>query len=94
MVGTQVNIGNPQETSIVDFASTIKGLLPDSTSKVVHKAATQDDPRQRKPDISLARDVLSWEPRVPVEDGLRKTIKYFREELDMNGDAPRTVLWQ
>jgi len=48
---------------------------------IVHKPATQDDPSRRKPDISLAKRVLGWEPKVQVIDGLKKTIAYFREEL-------------
>jgi UDP-glucuronate decarboxylase len=52
-----------------------------SRSKIVHKPLPVDDPMQRKPDIALAKKTLSWEPKVPLEDGLRETIEYFRKTL-------------
>ncbi len=71
-----VNLGNPVETSIMEFARRIIELTG-SRSKIVQKPLPADDPRQRQPDISLARELLDWEPRVPLETGLRKTIEYF-----------------
>jgi len=71
-----VNLGNPAETSILEFAERIIALTG-SRSKVVFKPLPADDPRQRQPDISLAGEKLGWSPKVPVEEGLQKTISYF-----------------
>ena len=71
-----VNLGNPVEITIRELAETIVGLTG-SRSQLVHKPLPQDDPRQRKPDISLAREVLGWEPKSTWQDGLTKTITYF-----------------
>lgn len=73
-----VNLGNTGETSILDFAKIIIQLTG-AKSKIVHLPLPLDDPKQRKPDISLAKRELNWEPRVNVEDGLLKTIEYFKE---------------
>lgn len=73
-----VNLGNTGETSILDFAKIIIRLTG-AKSKIVHLPLPLDDPKQRKPDISLAKRELNWEPRVNVEDGLLKTIEYFKE---------------
>ncbi|TWJ19391.1 UDP-glucuronic acid decarboxylase family protein [Geobacter argillaceus] len=71
-----VNLGNPAETTILEFARRIIDLTG-STSKVVHKPLPADDPKQRQPNISLARARLGWEPATPVQEGLRRTIAYF-----------------
>jgi UDP-glucuronate decarboxylase len=71
-----VNVGNPTETTVLEFAKRILALTG-SRSKIVNKPLPADDPRQRKPDISLARELLGWEPRVPIETGLQRTIEYF-----------------
>ena len=71
-----VNLGNPIEFSILDLADAVIRLTR-SQSTTVHNSLPQDDPLQRRPDISLARDRLNWEPEVPLEDGLRETIAYF-----------------
>jgi UDP-glucuronate decarboxylase len=71
-----VNLGNPNETSILEFAERIIRLTG-SSSKIVFKPLPADDPRQRQPDITLAREKLGWEPVVPLETGLRATIDYF-----------------
>jgi UDP-glucuronate decarboxylase len=71
-----VNLGNPREFTIRELAETIIRLTG-SSSSLVFKPLPQDDPRQRQPDISLARKQLAWEPRVPLEQGLTKTIEYF-----------------
>jgi UDP-glucuronate decarboxylase len=79
-----INIGNPDEYTVEDFASMIKDITK-SPSKIQHLAATKDDPRKRKPDITLAKEQLDWEPRVNVRDGLAKTIEYFAKELEKEG---------
>jgi len=75
-----VNLGNPVEISIHDIASKIIELT-DSSSEVSYLPLPQDDPMQRRPDISLARSVLDWEPTTDLDDGLRRTIKYFNAQL-------------
>lgn len=72
------NIGNPNEISILEFAKAIN-LITDNPAgiKIVAAGRTQGDPQQRKPDISKAKHVLNWEPKVKLEDGLQKTIEYF-----------------
>jgi dTDP-glucose 4,6-dehydratase len=76
-----MNIGNPREMTLLEMATTIIGLA-DSPSEIVFRGLPPDDPKVRRPDIALARKVLDWEPRVPVEDGLRKTYAWFRDALD------------
>jgi len=71
-----VNIGNPAEMTILEFASEIIRLTG-SESKIVFEPLPVDDPKVRQPDISLAREILDWEPRVALEDGLKKTIEFF-----------------
>ena len=73
-----VNLGNPQELTILEFAERIRRLTG-SHSTIVHQALPQDDPKQRRPDVSKARRILGWEPRVSLEDGLQQTIEYFRQ---------------
>lgn len=75
-----VNIGNPGEFTILEFAQMVLKLTG-SKSKVISYPLPQDDPKQRKPDITLARNVLGWEPQIPLEEGLIKTIEYFRKKL-------------
>ena len=73
-----MNLGNPGEFTMLELAElTLK--LVGGRSKIVHKPLPADDPRQRQPDIALARRTLGWEPRVPLEEGLRRTIAYFRD---------------
>ncbi|MBI1777875.1 MAG: SDR family oxidoreductase [Proteobacteria bacterium] len=72
-----INLGNPVEVPVLDLAERIIKLTK-SKSKVVFKPLPQDDPVQRCPDIGLARKILSWEPKVPLEEGLGRTIEYFR----------------
>ena len=75
-----VNLGNPAETSILEFARRIIALTG-SRASVVFKPLPADDPKQRQPDITLARKKLGWEPKVDIETGLRKTIEYFAAKL-------------
>ncbi len=76
-----VNIGNPEEISILDFAREIIELTG-SDSEVIFEDLPKDDPQVRQPDISLARRVLGWEPKVERKDGLKKTLEYFKEKVD------------
>lgn len=80
-----VNIGNPEEFLVQDFATLVKETIK-SPSKIINLPATRDDPKQRKPDISLAWEQLQWRPKVPVRDGILKTIEYFRKELIASGE--------
>ncbi len=75
-----VNVGNPGEFTIRELAEKVIQLTG-SKSKLVFKPLPQDDPRQRKPDITLAKKLLNWEPKVPLEEGLKKTIEYFDKLL-------------
>jgi len=79
-----VNLGNPDEYKIIDLAKMIIELTG-SKSKIVNKKLPEDDPKQRRPDITLAREKLGWEPAVSVKEGLLKTIKYFEKELRNSG---------
>ena len=72
-----VNIGNPVEISLLDFAKEILALTG-ATTKIVFKPLPEDDPKQRRPDISKAKDLLGWEPNVDRYEGLKKTYDYFR----------------
>lgn len=75
-----VNLGNPEERTMLDLAEIVKNLTKTS-SPIVFRPLPQDDPRQRKPDIQLAKSVLGWEPSVGMEQGLLRTITFFREVL-------------
>ena len=74
------NIGNPNEITVNELASTIIDLT-NSNSKLINKDLPQDDPKQRKPDITKARTMLNWEPKVNLEDGLTKTIDWVSSQL-------------
>lgn len=78
-----VNIGNPGEFTILELAQKVINLT-NSKSKIVYLPLPQDDPMQRKPDITLAKKELGWEPKVALEEGLKKTISYFDELLKEN----------
>jgi UDP-glucuronate decarboxylase len=73
-----VNLGNPVEFTILKLAQTIKDLV-NSKSKIVFRPLPEDDPERRRPDISLAREKLGWQPSMPLEQGLKKTISYFEK---------------
>ena len=75
-----INIGNPEEFTIIEVADLIKKILSDDT-KYVFKDLPQDDPRQRKPDISLANKKIDWRPEISLIDGLKPTIEYFKNIL-------------
>ncbi len=77
-----VNIGNPAETSILEFAQVINRLTGNTAGLDFQPAARLgDDPQRRQPDISRARSIIGWEPRVPLEEGLARTIEYFRKKM-------------
>ncbi len=75
-----VNIGNPGEFTMLELAEKVVALTG-TRSKIVHHELPSDDPKQRRPDISLAKKALGWEPTVPLEEGLKTTIAYFKEYL-------------
>ena len=75
-----VNIGNPREMTMLEFAEEIIRVTG-AKSRIVHKPLPQDDPKQRKPDITKAKKILKWEPQVPLAEGLKKTIQYFRSRV-------------
>jgi UDP-glucuronate decarboxylase len=77
-----VNLGNPSEVSVQDLATLIIRMTG-SKSKIVYLPLPEDDPRQRKPDISLAKKELEWEPKVGLEEGLGVTIEYFRRSMNV-----------
>ncbi|MBD5778710.1 SDR family oxidoreductase [Pelagicoccus sp. NFK12] len=76
-----VNLGNPGEFTMIELAETVLRLVG-SKSKLVHLDLPADDPKQRQPDISLAKKHLAWEPSVPLEEGLKETIAYFRKDME------------
>jgi UDP-glucuronate decarboxylase len=84
-----VNIGNPGEFTIRELAELVVELVG-SRSRLVYLPLPQDDPKQRRPDISLAKSALNWEPQVALREGLTETIAYFRSVL--TGEGPRVVL--
>ena len=77
-----VNIGNPTEFTIMQLAQLVAELVGNKNIRFTHKPLPQDDPLQRQPDITLAKARLGWEPRIPLRDGLQRTINYFKS-IDM-----------
>jgi len=75
-----INLGNPDEFTILELAQKVIKLT-NSKSKIIFKDLPQDDPKQRQPDISLAKEKLNWQPKVKLEDGLIKTIEYFKGKV-------------
>lgn len=73
-----VNVGNPDEFTIRELAESVLAMLPESTSKIVYRDLPMDDPQRRKPDITLAEELLGWHPAVPLSEGLKHAIAYFR----------------
>ena len=85
-----VNLGNPCEFTMLELAEQILRLTG-SSAKLVHRPLPQDDPRQRKPDITLAEKHLGWKPTVPLEEGLKETISYFRRLLAGQEGRPAQI---
>lgn len=77
--GKTINLGNPNEITILELAKLIKKMT-NSKSEIVHEELPEDDPKKRNPDISSAKKLLNWEPKVALEEGLKKTIEYFKTE--------------
>ena len=76
-----INLGNPHEFTMLELAQKIL-ILTNSKSKIIYKELPQDDPKQRQPDITLAKKELGWEPKVGIEEGLQKTIEYFKRKIN------------
>jgi len=85
-----INIGNPDERSILTFANSIKEMVGGDSS-IEHLPPVEDDPQRRRPLIDLAKKVLNWEPTVPLEKGLEKTVEYFRRELGRKKHSERNL---
>lgn len=81
-----VNLGNPDECTMLELANKIRALTG-SRSKLVHEPLPADDPARRRPDISVARQVLDWSPRVPLDQGLERTIESFRGRMTASTGA-------
>ncbi len=77
-----VNIGNPTEFTVLEFAHLVQKMTG-STAEIQFLPLPQDDPKQRKPDITKARETLGWEPKIELEEGLESTLKYFRDKLQV-----------
>ena len=75
------NIGNPEEYTIKQLAEEVLKLTPRSCSKIIYKSLPSDDPKRRKPDIALAKELLNWDPKVSLQEGLAKTIDYFKKRF-------------
>jgi dTDP-glucose 4,6-dehydratase len=78
-----VNIGNPDETNILEFAETINRLIGNEEIVFHAQKRGEGDPQRRRPDITRAREVLGWEPKIDLEEGIRRTIPYFKERLGL-----------
>ena len=86
-----VNLGNPDEFTVLAFAELVREMI-DPALRIVHGPAAFDDPRQRRPEIARARELLNWQPHVPLAEGLAQTINAFRQEYaDMPASAPASI---
>ncbi len=81
LIDAPINLGNPREFTMLELAETVIKLTG-SSSSIVYKELPQDDPQQRKPDISRAKEVLGWEPTIELEEGVQRTIEYFQKVLN------------
>ncbi len=77
-INEPVNLGNPDEKTIIEFANLILKLI-NSKSEIIHKPLPENDPKTRCPDITKAKRLLNWQPKISLEDGLKKTIEYFKK---------------
>jgi dTDP-glucose 4,6-dehydratase len=79
-----VNVGNPIEMTMLEFAQTINNVVGNKAGiTIVPNARSERDPQRRQPDITRARNILAWEPKVSLEQGLLKTIPYFKQKLGL-----------
>jgi UDP-glucuronate decarboxylase len=85
--GEVINLGNPAEHTVLEYAQIIRELARSMSEVVFTSYAVGDDPQRRRPDISKARDLLGWQPSIGLENGLLRTIEYFRSELAVEGAA-------
>jgi dTDP-glucose 4,6-dehydratase len=76
-----INLGNPQEITIIDIAREVLALIPESKSRITHLPMPPDDPKLRKPDITRARQILGWYPKVDRREGLASMVEYYRDRL-------------
>ena len=74
-----INTGNPEEYTIRELAEQVLAFLPECGSTIVSEPLPADDPKRRRPDITLAKELLSWAPHIPLREGLPRTIAYFRD---------------
>jgi dTDP-glucose 4,6-dehydratase len=81
-----INIGNPQELTILEFAERIRKHF-DNVPEIIFEALPQDDPKRRCPDISKAKRILKWEPKINLEEGLKRTLAYFKQEFSRQQTA-------
>ena len=80
-----VNMGNPEEFTMNELANLVKELIPESTSNIIYKELPKDDPIQRKADITRAYSMFGYKPKINLKEGLKKTIEYFKIELNDTG---------
>ena len=83
-----INLGNPDEVSVAYIAKKIIQLTG-SKSKLVFEKLPDDDPKRRCPDISQAKNILKWKPRIKLDEGLKKTIEYFTKKKGLSGESRR-----
>jgi dTDP-glucose 4,6-dehydratase len=76
-----INLGNPQEVTILQIAKDILSLIPQSKSPIIHQPMPPDDPRVRCPDITRAKEILRWSPTVSRQEGFKKMIEFYRDQL-------------
>jgi UDP-glucuronate decarboxylase len=82
-----VNLGNPNEFSILELAERVIALTG-STARIVYQPLPEDDPLQRQPNITLAKEQLGWEPKIQLEEGLKRTIDYFKNMTERSEATP------
>ena len=83
-----VNLGNPVENTMLELAEKVK-VATGSISTIEHRELPEDDPRQRCPDISKAKQLLGWYPEIDLETGLRRTVDYYRSVMESDDSIPR-----
>ena len=79
-----INLGNPHEFTVKELAEKVLALIKNSKSKIIYEKLPGDDPSKRRPDISLAKKIINWEPKIQLEEGLIKTIEYFKKLKELN----------